>query len=79
MNQLAPSYLQDLFQVPSSDYNLRSVTDDNLKPPKPNLEIFKKSLQYSGSLIWNEIPHNVKKSESVKTFKEKCFSFMFNA
>ena len=78
INGISPSYLQDLFYPASSDfYQLRSETQTLLKVPKPNKEIFKKSLQYSGSNLWNTIPQMVRSSNSLNSFKSNCFSYLF--
>lgn len=78
-NEIAPQYLQDLFKFNSSDvYKLRSVTNSNLAIPKPKTEIFKKSFQYSGTLIWNSLPHAVKSCNSLTTFKTKCFNYLLS-
>ena len=80
LNGLAPSYLDDLFQSTgmSTNYALRSVLNKNVKIPLPKLEIFKKSFQYSGVEPWNSIPQVMRDSDSLKIFKEKCFSHMFS-
>ena len=64
-NNIAPSYLINLFQMRNSSNdtisNLRSVANKNFVIPKPKLNLFKNSLSYSGSIIWNSIPFEMKK------------------
>ena len=72
-HNLAPKYLQDLFQQTADihDRALRSTSDNLLYVPKPNLEQFRNSLSYSGSKTWNSIPINIKQSDSLSLFKKK--------
>ena len=37
--------------------------------PKPKTEIYRQSLLYKGSLIWNNIPLEIKQSENLGHFK----------
>ena len=80
LNGLSPPYLQDLFRQikTSSTYSLRSAEEENLLLPGANLEIFKKSLQFSGVCIWNSLPSHIKKSKSLSTFKETCQKYMLD-
>ena len=37
----------------------------------PNLESFQKTMSYSGSRLWNEILAEIKRSQTLDTFKDK--------
>ena len=78
-NNLAPEYLQGLFQHTADIHQraLRSTSDNLLYIPKPNLEQFRNTLSYSGSKIWNSIPEHIKHSESVAHFKQKYIEWFF--
>ena len=52
--------------------SLRSVTNKNFLIPKPKLNLFKNSLSYSGAIIWNSIPLEIKTSKSLDSFVNKC-------
>ena len=39
---------------------------------KPKLNIFKRSLSYSGALVWNNIPAETKNAETLSSFVLKC-------
>ena len=39
--------------------------------PVPRLDLFKSSLHYSGSLLWNALPQTVKSSNSMSVFKNR--------
>ena len=73
MNNLNPPYIRDLFKFTNEIHNhcLRSASDNLLYVPKPNCELYRSSLAYSGSKIWNSIPQDVKNSYSVATFKNR--------
>ncbi|MCG7879537.1 MAG: reverse transcriptase domain-containing protein [Candidatus Thiodiazotropha endolucinida] len=80
-NNTAPSYLTDLFQmrnISSNDtlLNLRSVSNRNFLIPKPKINLFKNSLSYSGAIIWNSIPLEIKNSNSINIFINKCLAWM---
>ena len=66
-NNIAPSHLINLFQMRNSSddtiSSLRSVTNRNFLIPKPKLNLFKNSLSYSGAIVWNSIPLEIKKIE----------------
>ena len=69
-NSLAPQYLTDLFCQSSSmhDYNTR-FAQDALALLKPNSNSLKKSFSYKGAVAWNNLPSNLKKIDSLLTFK----------
>ena len=79
-NNIAPSYLINLFQMRSASddtiTSLRSVTNKNFLIPKPKLNLFKNSLSYSGAIIWNSIPLEIKASKSLDSFVNKCKAWM---
>ena len=78
-NNLTPSYLQDHFTLTSDVHQrpLRSTTENLLYVPKPNIELFRKSLSYSGSKIWNAIPDHVKQSTSIIQFKKEYLRWTY--
>ena len=77
MNNIAPNYLQNYFQnLPLPEYNFRSLSNDYLYVPFPHTESFK--TQYSGTIIWNSLPSNIRESPNVDTFKRKCKHYIVN-
>ena len=40
-----------------------------LNIPKANIEAFKKSFSYSGPLLWNRLPNELKDIDSLSSFK----------
>ena len=78
-NNMIPSYICDLFQRRSDSIintTLRSVSNENFIIPRPNLSIYKESLSYSGSVVWNSIPHEIKNSSSLNCFTNKTLQWM---
>ena len=66
----SPSYLHQLFPTTYlTSRVLRSNTQDNLNIPRPNTEKFKHSFQYSGARLWNDLPANIRNSNSLYSFK----------
>ena len=69
-----PSYLTNHFQHVSQvqRYNLRTCNYDvnNFIIPKTKLELFKSSIQYSGTVLWNILPQRIKNSDSLSIFKK---------
>ena len=62
---VAPSYFTDLFRMRNINAdnrksNLHSVANRHFVIPKPNINLFKNSLAYSGAVIWNNIPLDIK-------------------
>ena len=78
MNNLVPSYIGQLFHHSNEIHsrNLRSTSDDLLYVPKPNSEIFRNSLAFSGAKIWNSIPSNIKSANSVEQFKDRYIQWI---
>ena len=62
---ITPSYINDMFTLRTVNetlLSLRSVNTSNFQTPRPQKEIFKQSLIYSGPVIWNNSPDWLKKT-----------------
>ena len=82
-NNLAPSYLSDLFttrdrNLNNTTANLRSVASKNYIVPQAKCNLFKGSLSYSGVIVWNIIPVNIKCAESLPVFVNRCTEWLKN-
>ena len=68
---LAPHYVcNDVTMVVDvHGYNTRSSENMNLYVPKYTKEICKRSFVYKGSMLWNDLPDEVKESSSLDAFK----------
>ena len=67
-NELALVYLQDLFNEQSTDYDFRD-SFGKLTLPRPRSNYFRRSFSYSGALLWNSLPRNIRKIKSIVKFK----------
>ena len=76
-NSLAPKFLCDSFQYVSDIHsrNTRSSCNNKLYIPKPTLSSFKRSLKYSGAILWNNLSEsltsNVCNVDSFKCLNKK--------
>ena len=65
-----PDYLTSKFKFISyQDKQLRSSSNNQLLIPKPNLEIYRKSITYSGSKLWNALPLHIRSAPTINQFK----------
>ena len=55
---------------------LRSMSTDNFILPKPNKELFKNSLAYSGPVVWNCLTKEIKMATSSEAFHSRCVKWM---
>jgi hypothetical protein len=71
LNGMAPTYLSDLFTNTHTIHSrsLRSSSHNNIYPPRPRLELFKNSFAYTGSILWNALPQQVKSANTLSQFK----------
>ena len=70
-DESTPVCIREKFQSSNTtNRNLRSSCNNELKIPKPNLEFFRKSLSYSGPKHWNNIPLSIRNSENPYQFKK---------
>ena len=74
LNALTPSYLEDLFTIKSAPYIFRD-SENKLIIPKPRTDYCKRSFSYSGSVLWNGFPVELRKSSSLSQFKRGLDNF----
>ena len=68
LNGKTPSYLSDIF-IPR---NLQFAFNRNkLRVPWPRIDLFKTSLSYSGSTMWNSLPQEITSVASFCAFKKR--------
>ena len=66
-----PQYVNELFQQRPQNENepqLRSTSGLTFVPPRPNKEIFKQSITYSGPIIWNSLPTTLRSVDNKNKF-----------
>ena len=64
----APSYLKSLFSVRTLDYDVRN-NRSKLNIPKPRTNYLKRSISYSGALLWNNLPQEIRNLPNLSQFK----------
>ena len=70
----SPNYLRDIFNTQeqantNNTITLRSVTNMNFWIFQSKLEIYKNSLSYSGPVVWNSLPKEMKMCQKLTSFK----------
>ena len=80
VNDMAPSYLCEMFTSTSESiaYSLRSTASNGLFVPRPNTNFMKSTFQYSGTVLWNNIPATVKSVNNIEMFKKKYFDYLIS-
>ena len=71
-NNLAPSYIADLFIVNNSQYSLRNL--EFVLPRFQTVAYGKHSISYLGPFIWSKLNPFIRSSDSVNTFKSRVKS-----
>ena len=62
------SKLSSKFERREIAYNLRD-SENKLDVPLPRTNYYKNSFSYSGAILWNSLPCNVREAESLGQFK----------
>ena len=80
-NNIAPVYLHELFQIrdinlDNTASNLRSVAHKNYLLPQAKCNLYKGSFSYSGAVVWNSFPTNIKVASSLETFVRLCTEWL---
>ena len=72
LNNINPVFLSDIFKQKSISHNLR--ISNLLILPKPNTVTGQKSFSYRGSMIWNNLPDDLKSCDNPPKLKLKLKS-----
>ena len=71
-NNMVFQYIKDIYfqfrAVTLPATSLRSVSNQYFAIPKPKIILYEESLSYSGPVIWNAIPSELKNSSSLNVF-----------
>jgi len=68
LHNLNPSFMQILFSSKHVSYNLRNYNLLQLPPPR-STRYGTQSFSFRGSLLWNNLPDNIKSKSSIQSFK----------
>ena len=81
MSHSVPDYIRDLFTTCEeyNPYSLRNCNSNKFVPPSYNMNFFKRSLQYSGVNVWNDLSEDLRTSTTLNTFKNKYKSSLCTA
>ena len=71
----APSYLQEFFSIRETGYNLRD-SEMRLNVLKPRTNYL--SFCYSGALLWNSLPQEIRMLQTQAKFKEAVNKYYNN-
>ena len=63
-NGKTPEYIRSLFTRSSSSYG-----SNDFIPPRPRIDLYKTSLAFSGSSVWNSLPLSLKNLRTIRCFK----------
>ena len=77
-NNLAPAYLCNLFAPRTSTYDLRDAKG-KLLLPKPRTDYLKRSFRYSGALLWNNLPEEIRTTTSLDLLREVLIDGFLNS
>ena len=71
INGLAPHYICDQINLVSevNTYATRSADTLDVMVPTVQRNVFKKSFEYNGAIVWNSIPDFMRRSNDLKCFK----------
>ena len=72
-----PLYLQNMFSVRGIGYNIRN-SEMRLNLPKPRTNYLKRSFSYSGALLWNSLPQDIRKLQSFAQFRKAVAEYYSN-
>ena len=72
VNNLHPVQADSPFQMLDClhSYSTRSVSNNNLFTPRGKTQNFQKTLSFSGSKIWNEIPTEIRMAQTLHSSKD---------
>ena len=80
VNEIAPKRLIDTFVLTRDTHDVptRSSANGDLQIPQPNYEIFRNSLKYQGTILWNGLPCHIRNAPDIVIFKRMYKDEYFN-
>ena len=70
INNLAPAYLCNLFAPRTPNHDFRNAKKKLMLPAKPRTDYLKRSFSYSGAILGNNLPEEIRTSNSLGFFRE---------
>ncbi len=75
---LAPTYIADLIHVHVPSRSLRSSSQRRLVVPRTRTKFYgDRTFVFAAAELWNELPNNIRESESVASFKSRLKTYYF--
>ena len=80
VNNQTPNYMSSRFfpRNEALSYNLRN-TEGKKSISQPHTNYCKRSFSYSGAVLWNSLPNEIKLSSTVNEFKSKLKNHTFGS
>jgi len=77
---MVPDHLSShfVFRSVTLTYNLRD-SDCSLAIPQPRIYYCKRSLAYSGAVLWNSLPLDIRQTPSLDEFTSKLMNYHFDS
>ena len=81
LNCLAPDYMSSKFILCNDLFNSYNIRDseNKLAVPLPRTNYYRYSFCYSGAVLWNNLPTDVRQAKSLTGFQKLNTAFMDNA
>ena len=76
LNNLSPSYIQDLIEIYKPTRTLQSSASISLKAPIPPNAFVGRAFSFNAPKIWNNLSHGTRSCKSLQSFK-KCLKTEF--
>ena len=74
-NKISPEIMNDVFELRElPTYNLRNPSEF-IRRPKKSVKYGEKSLSFLAPMIWDLVPNDIKKLESLESFKKAVKSW----
>ena len=79
LNGCAPEYLCDMLNVYMPNRSLRSTAFTSLVPYRNrSIRLGKRLFGTSAAKLWNELPRNIQRADSITMFKKRLKTFIFS-
>ena len=80
INGSLPPTLQNEFNFAHEihNHNTRKSCMGNIALPLPKTEFFKRSLLYSGPILWNSLPTDIRNCTCLSNFKSYFKNYLLN-
>ena len=72
-----PPYLDDV--LPKINQSKYANSRCTVTVPKPRIDMYKTSLCYSGGVLWNSLPTEIKHARSLATFKTRSYRYFWDS